>query len=211
VLDDGRLTDGKGRVVNFTNTVIIATSNLASDVIMGASKSPPGFATREEHNDTRAAVMGILQQHFKPEFLNRLDEIIIFESLTAAQIREIVAHQLERVRRAAHGQDVSLSFDDSLVDHLGSTAYNPRYGARELRRRIRESLGTELARQMIGGLIKEGDQVQRAADADSTNVVLTATSAAEQAAEALLDKALEESFPASDPPAFVEDGVTADK
>lgn len=205
VLDDGRLTDSKGRTVDFSNTLIIATSNLASDIILGAKKSPLGFSSTEAADatdDKRAAVIGALQQHFRPEFLNRLDEIIIFESLAPEQIREIVRQQLERVRRAAHGQDVAISFDESLVDNLAATGYNPRYGARELKRKIRQSLETELAKQMLGGLIKEGDEVRCAFDAQTDKVTLTVVSSAEaRAIEARLDEALAESFPASDVPA----------
>jgi ATP-dependent Clp protease ATP-binding subunit ClpC len=235
VFDDGRLTDGKGRVVDFTNTLIIATSNLGSDVIMGGAKNPLGFAatSNEAASDTRAAVMAVLQQHFRPEFLNRLDEIIIFESLSKEQIREIVGLQLERVRRTASAQDIALVFDDSFIDHLAQTAYNPRFGARELKRQIRQSLETVLAKQMIGGIVKEGDRVVCRWDSADKKVVLAPESSAEtqpakremnsktkarkprrnarektgdDEAEARIDDALESSFPASDPPSFVEDG-----
>jgi ATP-dependent Clp protease ATP-binding subunit ClpC len=239
VFDDGRLTDGKGRVVDFTNTLIIATSNLASDVIMDGGKTPPGFASSQQPNpDVRTAVMAVLQQHFRPEFLNRLDEIIIFEALSKAQIREIVTLQLERVRRTASAQDIELVFDDSLVDHLAATGYKPRFGARELKRQIRQGLETVLAKQMLGGDVKEGDRVTCAWDEAQGKVVLTATpaaskdvtakdapkaagssgktkarkprrsakAAAEEHSEARLDEALDDSFPASDPPAFIEDG-----
>ncbi|MFM0018945.1 ATP-dependent Clp protease ATP-binding subunit [Paraburkholderia azotifigens] len=240
VFDDGRLTDGKGRVVDFTNTLIIATSNLASDVIMDGAKTPPGFASSHEPNpDVRTAVMAVLQQHFRPEFLNRLDEIIIFEALSKAQIREIVMLQLERVRRTASAQDIELVFEDSLVDHLAATGYKPRFGARELRRQIRQGLETALAKQMLGGDVKEGDRMTCAWDEAQGKVVLTATpaaskdvtanaapkaaassgktkarkprrsakAAAEERSEARLDEALDDSFPASDPPAFIEDGL----
>ena len=206
VLDDGRLTDSKGRTVDFSNTLIIATSNLASDIILGTKKSPLGFANADslddERDQKREAVMNALQQHFRPEFLNRLDEVIIFETLSPEQIREIVRQQLERVRRAAHGQDVSLSFDESLVDHLAAKGYNPRYGARELKRKIRQSLETELATQMLAGAIKEGDEVRCEYDSQTAKVTLAVVSSAkERAVEARLDEALAESFPASDVPA----------
>ncbi|MGF6773754.1 ATP-dependent Clp protease ATP-binding subunit ClpC [Paraburkholderia sp. GAS199] len=206
VLDDGRLTDSKGRTVDFSNTLIIATSNLASDIILGAKKSPLGFSATEavgdDNDQKREAVMGVLQQHFRPEFLNRLDEIIIFESLSPEQIREIVRQQLERVRRAAHGQDVRLTFDESLVDHLAATGYNPRYGARELKRKIRQGLETELAKEMLGGTVKEGDEVRCAYDSEAKKVTLdVVSSTADRAADARLDEALAESFPASDVPA----------
>jgi ATP-dependent Clp protease ATP-binding subunit ClpC len=206
VLDDGRLTDGKGRVVDFSNSLIIATSNLASDIIMGSGKNPPGFSTHTETRDTRGTVMTELRRHFKPEFLNRLDEIILFEPLGPGQIREIVGQQLERVARAAHGQDISLVFEDSLIDHLAATGYDPRFGARELRRRIRLDLETVLAKQMIAGTVSEGDEVRCGYDTATRKAVLSTTSAKDRTAYAALDAALGDSFPASDPPAVVEDG-----
>ncbi|MBW0448752.1 ATP-dependent Clp protease ATP-binding subunit [bacterium M00.F.Ca.ET.228.01.1.1] len=172
VFDDGRLTDGKGRVVDFTNTLIIATSNLASEVIMGTSRSRPGFMQGETGHapGTRAAkerqlepvregVMAVLRSHFRPEFLNRIDEIIIFESLSAEQIRSIVRLQLDQVARVARSQDIDIEFDASVVDHLATEAYRPEYGARELRRRIRQVIENPLAKQMLDGAVREGNRV----------------------------------------------------
>ncbi|MFG9452088.1 AAA family ATPase, partial [Pseudomonas aeruginosa] len=148
VFDDGRLTDGKGRVVDFTNTIIIATSNLGSELIMknaqaGEFAQPPEKLKRE--------LMTTLRGHFRPEFLNRLDEVIVFESLSKAQIEDIVRLQLERVKRAAHAQDIYLHIDDSLVGHLAEEAYQPEFGARELKRQIRQQLETRLATAMLKG------------------------------------------------------------
>ncbi|MHA5862258.1 AAA family ATPase, partial [Pseudomonas aeruginosa] len=152
VFDDGRLTDGKGRVVDFTNTIIIATSNLGSELIMknaqaGEFAQPPEKLKRE--------LMTTLRGHFRPEFLNRLDEVIVFESLSKAQIEDIVRLQLERVKRAAHAQDIYLHIDDSLVGHLAEEAYQPEFGARELKRQIRQQLETRLATAMLKGEVKE--------------------------------------------------------
>ncbi|MGK2740145.1 AAA family ATPase [Tepidicaulis sp. LMO-SS28] len=166
VFDDGRLTDGKGRVVDFKNTLIIATSNLASDIIMGA-KAPIGFGRSEGVRDD---VMSVLRAHFRPEFLNRIDEIIVFDSLGQEQIKEIVVLQLETVRRAAHGQDVALKFDDTLIEHLAETGYRPEFGARELKRQIRQILETKLAKAMLKGEIKEGDTVLCLYDRDKQEV-----------------------------------------
>ncbi|XRV73546.1 AAA family ATPase [Luteibacter sp. E-22] len=152
VLDDGRLTDGKGRVIDFKNTLIIATSNLASDVIMANGDKA---VTKE----TRDAIMAVLRMHFRPEFLNRIDETIIFERLSKSQIRNIVELQLDRIRQTALGQGISLSFTDALVDHLADEGYQPEYGARELKRDIRRLLESPLAKDMLGGKVQEGDTV----------------------------------------------------
>ncbi|WP_026873947.1 ATP-dependent Clp protease ATP-binding subunit [Inquilinus limosus] len=156
VFDDGRLTDGKGRVVDFTNTLIVATSNLASDIIMGR-QSRIGF--NPTASGVRDDVMGVLRQHFRPEFLNRIDEIIIFQTLTTEQIKQIVRLQLDGVIKNARGQDIELVIDDTLVDHLAAEGYQPEYGARELRRQIRQLVETRLAKAMLSGEVKEGDRV----------------------------------------------------
>ncbi len=140
-------------MVDFTNTIIIATSNLGSELIMknaqaGEFAQPPEKLKRE--------LMTTLRGHFRPEFLNRLDEVIVFESLSKAQIEDIVRLQLERVKRAAHAQDIYLHIDDSLVGHLAEEAYQPEFGARELKRQIRQQLETRLATAMLKGEVKEG-------------------------------------------------------
>ncbi|MER1157415.1 Clp protease ClpC, partial [Pseudomonas aeruginosa] len=104
-------------------------------------------------------LMTTLRGHFRPEFLNRLDEVIVFESLSKAQIEDIVRLQLERVKRAAHAQDIYLHIDDSLVGHLAEEAYQPEFGARELKRQIRQQLETRLATAMLKGEVKEGETV----------------------------------------------------
>ena len=171
VLDDGRLTDGKGRVVDFSNTLIIATSNLASDIIMGRQQPSIGFNATA--NGVRGDVMGVLRQHFRPEFLNRIDEIIIFHTLTADQIKEIVRLQLAVVTQTAEGQDIHLTVDDTLVDHLAAEGYQPDFGARELRRQIRVLLETRLAKAMLNGDVKEGDHVTFRYDKDKGEVAYT--------------------------------------
>jgi ATP-dependent Clp protease ATP-binding subunit ClpC len=169
VLDDGRLTDGKGRVVDFTNTLIIATSNLGTDVIMGGRKRI-GFTQKE---GIREEVMNLLRRHFRPEFLNRIDEIIIFDALDKEQIRAIVRLQLDQVRKAARGQDIDLNLDDSLVDHLAEVGYQPEFGARELRRQIRQLLETKLAKATLSGEITEGDSVVCAYDSGRREVTFS--------------------------------------
>ncbi len=169
VFDDGRLTDGKGRVVDFTNTIIIATSNLGSDLIQRHLRVR---GTDEEDSEKlRQELMEILRSHFKPEFLNRIDEIIIFHALTREEIKAIVSLQLERVKRTAHAQGVELEFDDSVIEYLADEGYQPEFGARELRRLIRSEIETKLANAMLAGEIESGDKVLVRWDSSSGNVV----------------------------------------
>jgi ATP-dependent Clp protease ATP-binding subunit ClpC len=170
VFDDGRLTDGKGRVVDFTNTIMIATSNLGSDLIqrrLTAPSSDQGDASRLRHE-----IMDVVRGHFRPEFINRIDEIIIFHALQRGQIRDIVELQLERVKRTAHGQGIEVEIDQSLVDHLATVGFRPEFGARELRRLIRTELETQLARSMLANEINEGDAVSARWDGAQQKVVL---------------------------------------
>ncbi len=160
VFDDGRLTDGKGRVVDFTNTIIIATSNLGSDIIQRRLKARE--AAGEEYEKTKAEVMDVLRGHFRPEFLNRIDEIIVFHALGKEEIRHIVGLQLDRVARSAASQGVTLTFDQTLIDHFAEEGYKPEFGARELKRLIRSELETALAREMLGGGIGKGDHAAHA-------------------------------------------------
>jgi ATP-dependent Clp protease ATP-binding subunit ClpC len=170
VFDDGRLTDGKGRVVDFTNTILIATSNLGADLIQRELRSRG--AERVDHARLRQELTDVLRGHFRPEFLNRIDEVIVFYALSREQVRAIVGLQLERVRRAAHGQGVDLEIDGSLVEHLATAGYRPEYGARELRRLIRSELETRLARAMLAEEVREGDHVVARWDPKAHAVVL---------------------------------------
>lgn len=168
VFDDGRLTDGKGRVVDFSNTIIIATSNLGASIIMGNLEKPE--ADRLTEKAIREELMDVLKGHFRPEFLNRIDEIIVFHGLSRDNIRSIVQIQLERVVRTAAAQDITLKIDESVVDHLADAGYRPEFGARELKRQIRQELETRLARQILGGALKSGDTVDVSYDKDSDEV-----------------------------------------
>jgi ATP-dependent Clp protease ATP-binding subunit ClpC len=158
VLEDGRLTDGKGRVVDFTNSIIIATSNIGSDLIQENLRAAP--AQQKDYAQLKNELLNVLRRHLRPEFLNRIDEIIVFHALDREQIREIVALQLERVKRTAHGQGLTLEFDDSIVEHLAEIGYQPEFGARELRRQIRSLVETELASAMLRGHVAAGDTVR---------------------------------------------------
>jgi ATP-dependent Clp protease ATP-binding subunit ClpC len=170
VFDDGRLTDGKGRVVDFSNTIMIATSNLGSDLIQRQLSLQA--VDEEDQARLRREIMDVVRGHFRPEFINRIDEIIIFHALRREQIRQIVELQLERVKRAAHGQGVDLKVDESAVAHLAAAGFRPEFGARELRRLVRSELETELARAMLANEVSEGDEVTARWDAERHKIVL---------------------------------------
>jgi ATP-dependent Clp protease ATP-binding subunit ClpC len=157
VFDDGRLTDGKGRVVDFTNTIIIATSNIGAHVIY------ENLALKKDQQKTydqlKVLLLETLRNHFRPEFLNRLDEIIIFKSLDKVQIKKIVELQLERVKQTARGQGIELTFDKSVMDYLAEAGYMPEYGARELRRQIKSKVENKLAKEILSGKIGEHSKV----------------------------------------------------
>lgn len=157
VLDDGRLTDAKGRVVNFTNTVIIATSNLGAEMIQENMKAKK--ETKKSYDQLKESLMDTLRGHFRPEFLNRIDEIILFHALTENEIKQIALLQLEQVAGMAKGQNITLTFDDSLVTHIAKVGFVPEFGARELKRRIQSEIETKLAKEMLKGTLKEGDNV----------------------------------------------------
>jgi len=151
VLDDGRLTDGQGRVVNFTNTVVIMTSNLGSQAIM----------TMNQHNvgEIRSKVMEALRANFRPEFLNRVDEIIIFTQLSRDQIAQIVDLQLDDVRRRLADRNMSLEVTDEARDLLVTLGYDPTYGARPLKRVIQKRVLDPLAMGLLSGKLHEGETV----------------------------------------------------
>ena len=152
VFDDGRLTDGQGRTVSFTNCVIIMTSNVGSDLIKQIGQ--------EGDKDTmRRAVMGALDRQFRPEFLNRLDEIIIFQSLTREQIVHIVDIQLKHLRRLLKARRVTLSLSDSAKQHLADRGFDPVYGARPLKRSLQREVQDPLAVAILEGQVREGDHV----------------------------------------------------
>ena len=184
VFDDGRLTDGKGRVIDFTNTIIISTSNVGSELIQRNLQAPQG--ERKDYDDLKEDLLILLRKYLRPEFLNRIDEVIVFHALDREQIRTIVGLQLERVKRMARAQGITLEFDQSLVDHLADVGYRPEYGARELRRQIRSLVETQLAEAMLKSELGEGDVVTFKYDSDTDRVTWEkrAGPAAERAAAA---------------------------
>lgn len=161
VLDNGRLTDSKGRVVNFKNTVIILTSNIGSEHIQGvkAIGFDNGDGDKDELRDTKAKMMESLKGHFRPEFLNRLDEIIVFDGLKESTIREVVEIQLDIVRKRLVDKNIKLDATIPALDYLAKKGYDPHYGARPLKRLIQTEILNPIAEQIIGNQIPEGAKV----------------------------------------------------
>ncbi|MFG2375059.1 ATP-dependent Clp protease ATP-binding subunit [Streptomyces sp. NPDC048504] len=161
VLDDGRLTDAQGRTVDFTNTVIVMTSNLGSEAITrrgaGIGFGPGGADADEEAR--REQILRPLREHFRPEFLNRIDEIVVFRQLTAEQLRLITGLLLEHTRRLLHAQGITVEFTDPAVNWLAEHGYQPEYGARPLRRTIQREVDNQLSRLLLDGTVTEGGQV----------------------------------------------------
>ncbi len=155
VFDDGRLTDGKGRIVDFTNTIIIATSNLGAELIQQNLRA--STSEKLSYDQLKETLMEVVNRHFRPELINRIDDIIVFHALSKDEITEIVGLQLDRVKRTAKGQDIDLVFDRSLIDHLSEVGYQPEFGARELKRRVRSDVEARLATAMLEGEVSEGD------------------------------------------------------
>ncbi|MBC8639571.1 ATP-dependent Clp protease ATP-binding subunit [Caballeronia sp. EK] len=181
VFDDGRLTDGKGRVVDFSNTIIIATSNLGTSVIMdNLEKSDK---ERDSEKAMRAKLLDVLKGHFRPEFLNRIDEIIVFHGLSRENIRSIVQIQIDRVKRTAAAQDITLKVQEPVIDHLADVGYRPEFGARELKRQIRQELETHLAKEILGDKLKSGDTVDVSFDKEADKVAFTKVEAPAQSKE----------------------------
>lgn len=181
VLDDGRLTDGKGRTVSFQNTIIIMTSNIGSERILewGTTKQEIGFsdpdsADTNKEEDIRKQVTGMLRDHFRPEFLNRIDDVIIFHSLAKEHLTHIIDLQLEAVAKRLADKRISLRFTAKAKGVLADKGYDPQYGARPLRRAIQDLVLDELALQIVEGNIKEGDAVT--VDASKEKIKITKNS-----------------------------------
>ncbi|MDT9698148.1 ATP-dependent Clp protease ATP-binding subunit [Streptomyces sp. P17] len=161
VLDDGRLTDSQGRTVDFTNTVIVMTSNLGSEAITRRGAGI-GFGAGGEEADEEARrerILRPLRDHFRPEFLNRIDEIVVFRRLDPDQLRRITNLLLDRTRRLMQAQDVTVEFTEPAVDWLAERGYQPEYGARPLRRTIQREVDNRLSRLLLDGRVAEGGRV----------------------------------------------------
>jgi len=159
VLDDGRLTDGQGRTVDFRNTLIIMTSNLGSEFLVN---QPAG----EDSDAVRDQVMGVVRAQFRPEFLNRVDEIILFHRLKREQMGQIVDIQMARLQKLLSERKITIALDDAAKDWLGKRGYDPAYGARPLKRAIQKYVQDPLAEQLLKGKLHDGEKVEISAGKD---------------------------------------------
>jgi ATP-dependent Clp protease ATP-binding subunit ClpC len=152
ILDDGRLTDAQGRTVDFKNAVVIMTSNLGADRIQQHARQ------KEPFDELKADLMQILQRSFRPEFINRIDDIIVFRALTAEQLHEITRLMLDRLARRLRAQRIEIAFTDEAVELLAHEGYDPEFGARPLKRTIQRLVENELSRMVLGGQVQAGDR-----------------------------------------------------
>jgi ATP-dependent Clp protease ATP-binding subunit ClpB len=172
VLDDGRLTDGQGRTVDFRNTLIIMTSNLGSEFLVNQPEGEDTSAVREQ-------VMGMVRAHFRPEFLNRVDEIILFHRLQKSEMGRIVEIQFARLQRLLEDRKITLTLDDAARDWLAAKGWDPAYGARPLKRVMQRNLQDPLAEMILAGDVADGDRVVISSEGN----VLTFNGKAPQTAE----------------------------
>lgn len=152
ILDDGRLTDSQGRTVDFKNTIIVMTSNLGSELIQDISKTGDYF-------DMKNAVMEVVGKHLRPEFINRIDEIVVFHPLDKEQIKTIAKLQMNRLRSRLIEREYTISISDEALDYLAATGYDPVYGARPLKRSIQQHIENPLAQEMLSGKFVPGDTI----------------------------------------------------
>ena len=157
VLEDGRLTDGQGRTVDFKNTVIVMTSNLGSDLIQTFRNKETGETDFEELKHTLIDVVG---NHFRPEFVNRIDEVVVFHPLAASQIRSIARIQLANLDRRLSDNNLKLELSDNAMQQLAEVGFDPVYGARPLKRAIQRSIENPLAEAILSGRYKPGDTIK---------------------------------------------------
>jgi ATP-dependent Clp protease ATP-binding subunit ClpB len=150
VLDDGRLTDGQGRTVDFRNTILVLTSNLGS-----VYATDPTLGSEEK----RERVLEVVRSTFKPEFLNRLDEVVVFEALTSAELERIVDLQVDALQRRLADRRLTLRVTEAAKEWLTLTGYDPMYGARPLRRLVQKAIGDRLAKALLSGEVRDGDEV----------------------------------------------------
>ena len=156
VLEDGRLTDGQGRTVDFRNTVIVMTSNMGSDVIQMFA----GQGESYDYEAMKSSVMDVVGQHFRPELINRIDEVVVFHPLAQAQIQKIATIQLARLRARLAERDMGIELTDEVLARLAEAGFDPVYGARPLKRAIQAQLENPLAQALLSGRFSGGDTIQ---------------------------------------------------
>jgi ATP-dependent Clp protease ATP-binding subunit ClpB len=169
LLDDGRLTDGQGRTVDFKNVIVIMTSNIGSHRILEYR----GAFAGEEYRRMKDAVLTELRKDFRPEFLNRLDEIIVFHALSEEHLKQIVEIQLEGLRARLAERHIQLRLTDEARTHLVRSGYDSTYGARPLKRAIQREIETPLAKKIVGGEIRNGETLLVDAAPDGSGLVFT--------------------------------------
>jgi ATP-dependent Clp protease ATP-binding subunit ClpB len=162
VLDDGRLTDGQGRTVNFTNSVVIITSNIGSQVIQEM--------WQEEREKMRNRVMELVRSSFRPEFLNRIDEIILFHGLSLEHLEQIIEIQLGHLRQRLAGREIVLRLSDQAKEYIAREGYDPVYGARPLKRAIQKEIQNPLAFKILEGTFADGDTIEVELSADGAGL-----------------------------------------
>jgi len=163
VLDDGRLTDGQGRTVDFRNSVIVMTSNLGSDRIQE-------LAGESNYEEMKAAVMDIVSMHFRPEFINRIDESVVFHPLGQAQIRAIAKNQIVFLKQRLQDREIGFEISEQALDLLGEAGFDPVYGARPLKRAIQNQLENPLANEILAGQFVAGDRVNVDVEGDNLTI-----------------------------------------
>ena len=176
VLDDGQLTDGQGRTVDFKNTVLVMTSNLGSDVIQTLSQANEGKEqSADEYEDMKLAVMDIVGGHFRPEFINRIDEVVVFHPLQRTQIRGIADIQLDQLRARLKERELTMELSDAAIERLVEQGYDPVYGARPLRRSIQRWIENPLAQDILSGKFVSGDHIVADIEGDALTFVAKQT------------------------------------
>jgi len=186
MLDDGRLTDNQGHVIDFKNTIIIMTSNLGSEIIQRRLDSEEGEITEATEEELRESLMMMLKQQMRPEFLNRIDEIVVFHPLNKDAIRQIADIQFNRVRKLArHASDLELELSESAGDYIAEQGFDPVFGARPLKRVIQRQITNRLAEDLLSGKIKQGQTIRIARDESGHGLVFeTVSSKSVEAVEA---------------------------
>ena len=157
VLDDGRLTDGQGRTVDFRNTVIVMTSNLGSEEIQALSEKAD--SEKDKYEEMKSTVLNLVSGHFRPEFINRIDDIVVFHALQKEEVREIANIQINHLRKRLQELDLQLQISTAALDLLGNAGFDPVYGARPLKRAIQNQLETPLAKEILSGNYAAGETI----------------------------------------------------
>jgi len=160
VLDDGRLTDNKGRTVNFKNTIIIMTSNIGSHLIMEQLDGITDANRDMVLEKTRFEVMNLLKQTIRPEFINRVDEIVVFKPLRKDEIREVVHLQINQLQKILQIQGIELQVSDPVIEWLAISGYDPQFGARPVKRVIQKNILNELSKQILSGSVQDDKPIK---------------------------------------------------